>query len=1157
MADPFDFNRPIIRDTIRSFSTEDPIHPLLRSFITGQDAQEQVFHSLGSTIRGQDVGPMLDCLLGRNVLMGCLNSRTGFCSQRNNFCVLAPVVIFNGKQTFSCQMKYYPTYTAGPLTVRSDAATLPAESETHSTSAEMFGLKIVLEPETNLICNPKARLQEYMNRKEQIENSLNQSMQEQICHALANCPSMTMMRLREDAPSIKMLCSMPETLYDFVYNQIQVASNEFCQWTLNCVEPGAALQDAFNSIASDSRRGQEPTCVVTTPEVADYIANYDSVKTKSEAMYTVHFDKDEGVFVPGQVRPYEGVSKQITVETSGVKVNGKILPVLQVPHLSRESNSTYNTFEHEESFWVFNEIGYNSGLKNTKVSDFSSVSRTEIEVTDLHKGRDGRFSMQECLLKGGGLLPQTYDRFRYDEMFRTMPGLKTFLDKQTNPTELLSLIGRPLPMSSPYCLYFPSPKVRYQRREGPGCNFRSAGIFGNRPSFENWHPPCGDLEAAKDWMAKKIKLKDTDLDEFYEYISACAELAWTAEDLIAMVDLDQEFPRLNQLAEAPLTADGVKYLLEDLSRNKGFCKFIGIPRYFFAIASLASRCLQDRPAGDKPDKSKDGKDQGKGSKEKKLDVNLDYLMPILKARATLDKVSNTLCGLFNRVDAPDGVLTDAPSSVPMCDFVYRAADLNMHVTQISQADKAALRFYGKCIVPLVFRKLHNLVLGDEEKVQYVTYRIPNPTERHAYRNEEETFQQPYFARVIPTNKEVSSFAKAVQNFKLLRNTQDAELVDVTAYDPLFDFDIDVLRLNQHSREGNFFDHFLAHRYDYLRKTSDEPFMVRVTAAYLCMTKYTPPIEAAIGHTCLMNRKYRIVRQCSINVGMVGVYAGGIENMMYGVGNMSTVVTPTANNSIEITTRVAGNCFIMDPLSSGRVIQNAVSKQLRSGMTSTMINIPAHLGDSRSFSLPNEWWRNAAFVLEGLPGTHPLKDQHHFVPLNGRHVPENYNSSGFDITKKDVVTGYFTENPYATRGYSEGHLIYGELFPTNQLPLYDGNPAADGIQTIHQRANVQRKEMSGQVVELQKPLQSCFSGRSNIGFLERQTMESTQIHGQGAVCSSDSWFSKSPLKQNSNSGNDFTEALRLNCKHNDTGIRNVIDGRLQKTGVKGRYATKYI
>ena len=1145
MADPFNLRQANMPGIVRSFTSENPLHPYLKSFILGRDVQENTYHSLSTTVRGQDVEPNRDCYLSKSILLGALNSRTGFCSEKNNFSVLAPAVVFHGKQKFSCVLKYYPTFTAGPATVRSDTATLPAEVHSHSTSAEMFGLKIVLDPETMLICSPEARLKEYMNRKTQVENSLNQTMQEQICNALVNCPSMAMVRLRNEAPEEKHMFTMKESKKDFVYRHIQNASLEFCSWTLNPVDAEGALQDAFTSMLSHFSRGQEPNCIVTTPEVADYIAKVPSVEMKSEALYTVHFSGNDGNFEPGDIRPYAGVSKPIRVKTCGVKVCNKVLPILQVPHLIRQSSSTYNTFEHEVSFWVYNEIGYNSGCKNLSVADFKAVTRTAIEVTDLHLGKDGKFTMDQCLRQGGGLLPSTYDPYQYDSMFRMLPGLQRFMETMTNPTELIAQIGRgALAMDSPYCLYFPSPKVRYRPRDGTGCKFRSAGVFGNRPSFDNWHPPSGDLEAAKDWLANKIHMRDNELDGLSDYLAACADITWTGRDLEAMVGLDGKFPKLHELIEVPLSTVHVTHMLNDLVANNGFCKFAGIPRYFYAISVFASRKLQD-------------KNNDKNNAEDKAEKFPPHLLKrIIEARAALFRVSHRLSGLFSRVDAPEGVLTDAPASIPVSDYLDDGEALRAHVTQTSNEVKAALRFYALCIVPLMFSKVHNLVLKDEDPVQFINYRIPNVTNRNGHRNDEETFRQPYFARAIPTNRDLAGFNSALKNYKdiLLKDKHAAaetNIVDVTAYDPLFDFDIDVLKAGKHSREENFFDYFTSHRFDYLRKTTDEHFMVRAVAAHICMTKYTPPIEAAIGHGCLMNRKYRIVRQCAMSVGMVGLYAGGIDNMMYGVGNLSSVTKQTSNNAWEMATRCSGNCFIVDPLSSGRVIQNAVSKQLRSGMTSTLVNLPEHLGDSRTFDLPREWWKNTAFVLEGLPGTHPLKDQHHFLPLNGRHVPEDYNFAAFDLTKPDELKGWYSENPYATRGYSEAHLVFGEMFPSNHLPLYDGLPTADGVQTIHQRATVKREDMAGQISERldEMPLQTSFSGRSNIGFLERQV-------GEGSAAS-DSWFSKSPLKRNSNSGSEFAEALRLNCRRNDMGIRNVSDGRLQKTGVKGRYTARYI
>ena len=1154
--DPLNLSHDHIRNGISSFSSDRPLHPLLQSYLYGQESKDEIYHSLGNSIRGQDVGSICDAYLGLHLFMGGINSRTGFTSTENNFCVVAPIVLFEGKQKFTCKFINYPTFTAGPITARSGASCLPAESWDVSFSVDMFGMKIAIEPEANLLCTPEARLAEYMYRKEQVEKSINQTMQDQITHALSNCPTLTMARLRNDYPNISRLCDMTETIKDFVYSELQRESREFCSWTLNAISPQGALQDAYTSLMLESKSGQRPNCVVTTPEIADFIADFHGYKTpQSDVLYTISFSDDKGTFVPGNIVPYQGVSKRLSLTTSAVNVNRVTLPILQVPHLNRESNSTYNMFEHGESFWTFNELGYLSGLNSAKVSDFKPVVRTSIRVTDLQKGRDGTFTMDECLRSGGGLLPETYDRYKYDEMLRGVPGLLEFLERKTNSVGLLNLIGKKLPLNSPYAYYFPSPKVRYCPMQNQRSNFRSAGIFGNRPSFDNWHPPMGDVEASKDWLANKVNLNEDDLNELEVYLIKSGEQSWKGKDFIMMERVDAQFENnTTTFASTSLDDELVDYFLKDLMDCHGYSKFAGIPRYFDAIATIASRAIHQ-------------------SKEK--GSSHECLSKIVTARSAMLRVASRLTGLFPRVDTPDGVLTDCPSSIPVYDVIRDLDDAVNHKESCSRETKAAYRFYSLCIVPLVFRHIYTIHHKDNDTAEFLNFRLANQCRKNVYTQNEETFRQPYFKQGFPSNLQPSELESAVLSCDKEYGRKDHKLSEVTAYDPLFKFDVDVIRDETYSRHNNFFDHFVSHRFEHLRKTSDEPFLIRVMAGYLNMMRYTPSIEKEIGHKCLLNRKYRVIRQCNLTVGMVGLYAGGKDNMMYAVGNMSTVTNATANNGIDITTRVNGNCFIVDPLSSGRVIHNAVSKNLNSGMTSTLLDVTQHIAKDGKFALPSHWWKNTAFVVEALPGCHPLLDQHHIIPLNGRHLRENYNSAGFDLTEIDIVGnlpgGWYTENPYATRNYSEAHLIYGEMFPRHKVPLYDTESVSHGIDNIHKRATVERKEMAGKVVDRinATPIYSSFSGRSNIGFLERQYIDARASHGRSSERSeavsdvNDGWQSKSPLKENSNSETRFSEALRLNSRRTDAGIAvmadaygiNNTESRPLRTGVKGRFTTE--
>ena len=579
--DPFNFSTKNIGEIVRSFNTDNPTHPYLETYLFSQSPKEGLYRHMGTSIKDPDVGKVFDALLGIHIFMGGINSRTGFTSTENNFCWLCPIVLFRGKQTFSCRFFSYPSYTLAPSTVRSDAVKLPAESFGAQFSVDMFAVKISVEPETNLICRPEDRLVEYMLRKEQAERSIDQTMQEHITHALANCPSMTMWRLRTETPKLDSLLSCTDTLHEFVYGEIQRQVNEFCSWSLDPISLNAALQDAYESLMIENRSGSRPNCIVTTPEIADAIATVDNIQLDPmDVLYTVRNMSDQDEFMTRDIQPYNGVSKKVSITTKGIMVAGQILPILHVPHLSRESKSRYNVFEHAENFWCFNEVGFLS-QGSFNVSDYKSVDRTTIRVTDLYKGEDGSFSMSNCLKYGGGLLPATYNRFRYEELLRRNQGLFKLLAKETNDTGLIDLIGKPLPSNSLYNFYFPSAKVRYQSDVDPHCHFRSTGIFGNRPSFDNWHPPRGDIEAAKDWIAKKFRLNMDTLEHMFVYLKRCSEIPWEQKDIKLLQDLNKTFPKGADLCKSIIDEknmdDNMKEVVIDLINNKGYSKYVGIP----------------------------------------------------------------------------------------------------------------------------------------------------------------------------------------------------------------------------------------------------------------------------------------------------------------------------------------------------------------------------------------------------------------------------------------------------------------------------------------------------------------------------------------------------------------------------------------------------
>ena len=1163
--DPLCFGTRNVGEVVRSFGTEHPMHPYLETYLFSQSPKEGLYHHLGTSVRGQDVGPIFDAMLGIHIFMGGINSRTGFTSSENNFCILAPLVLFRGKQKFSCRFLSYPTYTLAPATVRSDAVKLPAESFAVEFSVDMFAVKISLEPEANLLCTPEARMVEYMFRKKQAEQSIDQTMQEHITHALANCPTLTMWRLRTETPKLDSLLSSKDTLHAFVYGEIQRQVNEFCAWSLDPVSLDGALQDAYESLMIENRSGSRPNCVVTTPEIADAIATVESVPFGPvDVLYTVRTGSEQQEFSPADVQPYEGVSKKVSLSTSGITVSGRLLPILHIPHLSRETKTRYNVFEHAENFWCFNEVGFLSEATMT-VADYKAVDRTTIRVTDLHKGEDGSFSMRDCQRFGGSLLPQTYNRFRYEEMLRRNYGLLPMLSGCTSEAGLIDAIGKRLPENSPYNYFFPSPKVRLRVNAAEGsCPFRSTGIFGNRPSFDNWHPPRGDVEAAKDWVAKRFRLKMEVLEEMYTYLKKCAEIPWDMGDVRLLREINAKFPRGADLCNSVglSSADAaddedVMRVVVDLIKNKGYSKFVGVPRFLDALATVAMRLLQD------PEKLEKAADLPVDDLFMKRTVAND-LQRIVSFREKLFACSRKLWHSGLRVDLADGVLTDCPPTTPVYDIPGRQEGESGCGESCSGEARTAYCFYLLCIAPLVFKYVYSAEDEEEEEgaelaSSSVEYRFANPESLKSDNRKMESFIQPFYRQGFLTG--VPVFVDAARDSRPPR--------DVSAFDPLYRFELDILRNSEFlgSRSENFFDHFVSHRYQYLRDVEDEPFAVKVVAAFLNMMRYVPNVERHIGHDCLMNRKFRIVRQCSLQVGMVGVYRGGKENMMYAVGNLSTVTKQTAHNGIEIVQRVQGNCFVIDPLSAGRVLPNAVSKGLNSGMTSTLANVHGHVeGTSR---LPDKWWINMAYVVEGLPGSHPLNDQHHFIPLNGRHAKENLNDAGFDLTKPDHVApcpgGWHAENMYSLRGYSEAHLVLGVLVQGCQLslPLYDDRRDARGLVTMHRQATAERKEMAGKIVErvdLEHPTYTAFTGCSNIGFLEKQRYNSMDATSRFA---GEAWASKSPLKQHSCSDHRFVETLYINHRRTDRGLKVLNPTGVGydetaapfRTGVKGRFTTE--
>lgn len=1167
--DPYCLHDSQIKPWVMSFNTMDMFHPDIKNWVNNTMPKYGTHYYHGDSIRLPECGPIHEAALGLHIFMGGMNSTTGFTSRENNFAVMCPVVMFKGKMTFNCQYMSYPVFSLPKITCRSDTNSLPAESFRVEFSVDMYGGEIILEPETNLIAEPEYRFQEYLRRKEQMERCIDQSMQDHITMALSRCPTMAMCRMRKESPDLKKLLQQRETITDFVYGEIRKQVDEFCSWTLDPISIDGALQDAYFSLLNDTLSSTRPDFIVTTPEIADIIANQRRFEVEPrDVLYTVAYGGDESSFTTGHIVPYNALQYKVGLETMSVSVCGRDIPILHVPHLKRENNTTSNAFEQTHGFWCFNEIGYLPKFGGN-VDDYKRVDRTKIKVTDLRIGTDGTFSMDDCLKKGGFLLPETYNRFKYQEMLNSDRNVLEMLRNKTSESGLIDLIDGELPRDSQYNLYFPSSKVRFQNKAESGqlprdrCNFRSTGIFGNRASFDNWHPPIGDLSSAKDFLAKRFKLRPDMLDRIFSYVKGCSEIAWTASDVKCLTQLNISDALLTDMTARQCMDDpSFSLIIGDMIQNKGFSKFACMPRFAEKLTAVANVLLQSNTllcAHAKID----------GSDMLMMRAVRADIQKIVHFRSDLIQFAKKILSAANKTHLPHGLLTSCPPSIPVMARPKLSTDWKTAEDATEKDIRFAYRLFLLCIAPLVFTHVYTIEdIPTNKDENTVAYEFNNPDKKVPQGMRTERFRQPYYKDgfltsmppmfdtvdiEIPGEHDESDPIRFTVNMK-----------DVSAYDPLYRFDLDILKDNTYSRDLNFFDHFVSHRYQYLRQIDDEPFVVKTIAAILNMTSYTPQVEAILGHSCLMNRKYRIIRQCALQTASIGMFRGGKENLMYAVGNLSTDTKLSANNEIHITQRVHGGCFIIDPYSCGRVIQNVVSKGLISGMTSTLANIHTHVRDGGGFRMKNEWWRNLAYVVEALPGQHPIQDQHYFVPLNGRHLKENYNENGHDLTKIDHVApqdGWYSENMYSTRGFSEAQLIFGNLLSgsTSQLPLYTA-ATMNGLNQIHDAATVDRKEMAGKIANEIRVVNPVFSGMSNLGFLERQIYHSDSCSNTFA---SDGWASFSPLKKNSCSNAGFVDTLNLSHRRGDRGIK-MLDERHRgfdertapfRTGVKGIFPTE--
>ena len=103
-------------------------------------------------------------------------------------------------------------------------------------------------------------------------------------------------------------------------------------------------------------------------------------------------------------------------------------------------------------------------------------------------------------------------------------------------------------------------------------------------------------------------------------------------------------------------------------------------------------------------------------------------------------------------------------------------------------------------------------------------------------------------------------------------------------------------------------------------------------------------------------------------------------------------------------------------------------------------------------------------------------------------------------------------------------------------------------------------MAGRIAEEVHVVNPVFSGRSNLGFLERQIYQSDNA---SYTFASDGWPSYSPLKKNSCSSSGYVDALNISLRRGDRGIKMLddtyrgVDEKMApfRTGVKGIFPTE--
>jgi len=985
----------------------------------------------GHTATDQDWVHYRDILLSARVLFEAIAPESGVIGMNGDkLGWLCPILIVNGRSTFSMEDLHAPPCIIDKCTATSELQTLAMQKHSRQYTMEMYGVSIALSTELIQRGNEKEVQTAYKVKTIQAKNCIAMTLQQVVYSSLFSSPTLEYMEFR------RMKDERNISKSELFYGTYQTRADMFLAWNLRRTNTKGVLVDLDNSLTYWSNNIGEPDAIICHPCTVSVIGEYAMPARDDEVreVYYINEECNNQVVYEDSIKVNKFLSYRESPPPDCTIVNGKLKRIIACPDVISDGQKT-NLSEIRANFKSFNVIGYcplpkrKGGL--LKFDEIISVDWNSILVTDFEKRDDTRISIERVMEEGSYFLTETYNPAVYNNFLNSV---------DYNDIAQMSAVRYNSQMNydaaDKRCLLDPSRKVFYDAQDGM---FKPAVTYGHS-NISTCPIERGDIVAGMTMMAKASCFPDYIAEEnICLYMRKCLSLSWNRHDLDSL-RLFEQMSFKDALKANDTNLHG--HITQDICRNNGVTRFTNYNQLIITQYACNHAVLED-----KEDK-------------KKVKMASDNISAILNLVDTLyDKYKATIA---SRPDVTHswlflhtlGQKTLQKCFIPEEEEECEGEELNELLNKASIYQNVILRAFSPRVYVMGATTFDEAI--DNGLVEIVEQLDINLNEGvyHCTQNFRTLCAVGTFNTLAPASCIHSGNTFLISKFHPLYSSPAG---------------LDC----EYSRR----DHFLNDNYSFRAEwisNSGYGLQIRCFALlFISMLQNPATTRALASRGVFLNTAFMLFRNITqITCGVV-MARSGKQHRYLCCGNCKSDSNRSNASSYTTDIRLEAAKIDKDPINNTRVQYHVAGLGYISGMGTRIWD-------------PFEKEKGGDFVVVPMAPCIDISEWSHIQPVNGRVSQADGNSIRCP-TEMDEVQRVFTNNPWGTAGFSEAQVILGG----QRHPLWSYNEPEHGVYRAFLQAKQPITQYKVGLDEFYRPVEAAhMHSESNVAMQGRQYHDNT-------------------------------------------------------------------